>query len=72
MDPDTEIERDLKDAQEAMESVARAARLRRQEAVMRARRAGWSKYKIANTLGVRGPTVDSIIKSAESDSANED
>jgi hypothetical protein len=31
---------------------------------MRARDAGWSKYRIAAVLGVRGPTVDSIIKAA--------
>ena len=32
---------------------------------MLAKDAGWSKYKIAATLGVKGPTVDSIIESAE-------
>ena len=32
---------------------------------MLAREHGWSKYRIAATLGVKGPTVDSIIASAE-------
>lgn len=65
---DTEIEHKLTKAQAAMEA-ARAARVERQEAVLLAREAGWSKYRIAAVLGVRGPTVDSILKSAESDPA---
>jgi len=32
---------------------------------MLARSEGWSKYRIAATLGVKGPTVDSIISAAE-------
>jgi len=38
---------------------------------MLAREHDWSKYKIAATLGVKGPTVDSIIKSAERHEAKE-
>jgi DNA-binding NarL/FixJ family response regulator len=64
MDTDAQLERELTEAQAAIAS-AREARLRRQEAVTRARAAGWSKYRIAQVLGVRGPTVDSILKSAE-------
>ena len=44
---------------------AREAPARRRKAVMLAREHGWSKYRIAATLGVKGPTVDSIIASAE-------
>jgi len=61
---DAEIERRLKDSQERIIE-AREATTERREAVMLARRAGWSKYRIAATLGVKGPTVDSIIESAE-------
>lgn len=65
---DSEIERKLTEAQARVVS-AREARTERQEAVMAARAHGWSKYKIAAVLGVRGPTVDSIIASAERDDA---
>ena len=34
---------------------------------MEAREAGRSKYRIANVLGVKAPTVDSIISAAERD-----
>jgi hypothetical protein len=61
---DAEIERELTEAQDAMRA-ADAARLRRQAAVMAAREAKWSKYRIAKVLGVGGPTVDSIIAAAE-------
>ena len=61
---DSEIERELAEAQADIVR-ARAAPVRRRKAVMLARAAGWSKYKIAATLGVKGPTVDSIIASAE-------
>lgn len=57
------IERELVEAQADIVK-ARAAPVRRRKAVMAARDAGWSKYKIAATLGVKGPTVDSIIESA--------
>ena len=63
MDP---LEQELIDAQAAVQS-AKQARIRRPEAVIRAREAGWSKYKIAAVLGVRGPTVDSIISAAGGD-----
>lgn len=41
-----------------------AIRQDRQNAVLEARAAGWSKYRIAGVLGVAGPTVDSIVKTA--------
>jgi DNA-directed RNA polymerase specialized sigma24 family protein len=61
---DSDIERELNEAQ-ADVIKAREAPARRRRAVMLAREHGWSKYKIAATLGVKGPTVDSIIESAE-------
>jgi len=61
---DTEITRKLTEAQSAL-AETRKAEARRREAVMLAREYGWSKYRIAAVLGVKGPTVDSIIKSAE-------
>jgi hypothetical protein len=61
---DSEIERALTQAQAAMKA-ADHARARRQGAVVAARDAGWSKYRIAKVLGVGGPTVDSIIAAAE-------
>jgi len=67
---DTQIERELTEAQ-ADVIKAREAPARRRKAVMLARAAGWSKYRIAATLGVRGPTVDSIIASAERESGGE-
>jgi DNA-directed RNA polymerase specialized sigma24 family protein len=64
---DSEIERALIEAQTAV--TADQARVRRREVVMQARAAGWSKYRIAAVLGVKGPTVDAIIASAEASSA---
>lgn len=61
---ESEIERELNEAQADVRK-AREASVRRRKAVMLAREAGWSKYKIAATLGVKGPTVDSIIEAAE-------
>ena len=66
MNDDDDIERELRDAQAAVVA-ARAARLRRKAAVAAAQQAGWSKYRIAATLGVKAPTVDSIIKAAAPD-----
>jgi DNA-directed RNA polymerase specialized sigma24 family protein len=60
---DADIERELTEAQADVVK-ARAAPARRRKAVAAARDAGWSKYRIAATLGVKGPTVDSIIASA--------
>lgn len=57
------IERRLRAAQAGLRA-AEEARVERQEAVMAAREAGWSKYKIAQVLGVGAPTVASIIASA--------
>lgn len=65
---DTAIEDELAQAQAAMLE----APARRQRAVMAARAAGWSKYKIAATLGVKEPTVTSIIKTAEKNAAKEE
>lgn len=62
---DTEIARELSEAQAEFDQETRRVRLRRQTAVKRAREAGWSKYRIAATMGIKGPTVDSIISSAE-------
>lgn len=61
---DPAIEAELVAAQAAVDS-AKQARIRRQDAVVKARAAGWSKYRIAAVLGVKGPTVDSILKAAE-------
>jgi DNA-directed RNA polymerase specialized sigma24 family protein len=61
---DAVIRRMLTEAQAAV-VMAREAPVQRRKAVMLAREAGWSKYRIAATLGVKGPTVDSIIASAE-------
>ena len=57
---EAEIRRELTRAQDQVVK----APLRRRKAVMLAREHGWSKYKIAATLGVKGPTVDSIIAAA--------
>ena len=65
---DAQIERELKESQAAMDAVV-AARQRRQAAVAAARDAQWSKYKIAQVLGVAGSTVDSILASVERDQA---
>lgn len=63
-----EIEAQLRATQAAVLKAAKSAqqaRARRQEAVLAARAAGMSKYRIAAVLDVKGPTVDSIIKAAE-------
>lgn len=67
---DTEIERELTEAQ-ADVIKAREAPARRRKAVTLAREHGWSKYRIAAVLGVRGPTVDSIIASVEREQQQE-
>ena len=67
---DSEITRELTTAQADVVK-AREAPARRRRAVMLARDAGWSKYRIAAVLGVKGPTVDSIIASAERKSGGE-
>jgi hypothetical protein len=61
---DEAIGRRLRDAQAGI-ALLEAARLRRQAAVMAAKNADWSKYKIAAVLGVERPTVDSIITAAK-------
>lgn len=60
-----EIGRRLAEAQQAFIDGTRKLCLERQQAVVEARAAGWSKYKIAATMGIKGPTVDSIIETAE-------
>lgn len=60
-----EIERDLAEKQAEFKEGTRRLRLARKEAVKRAQDAGLSKYRIAAVMGVKGPTVDSIISSAE-------
>ena len=67
---ESEIERELTEAQADVVK-AREAPARRRKAVVLARDAGWSKYRIAAVLGVKGPTVDSIIASAERESGGE-
>lgn len=57
------IEKELVAAQAALDA-ALQARVRRQEIVVKARAAGWSKYRIAAVLGVKAPTVDSILRAA--------
>jgi DNA-directed RNA polymerase specialized sigma24 family protein len=61
---DTEIEHELTEAQAAFDRISEI-RARRQRAVMAARDAGWSKYRIAAMLNVGAPTVDSIIAAAK-------
>ena len=62
---ETAIERELHEAQAAFLAGTHDLRKRRQEAVVAARAAGLSKYKIAAVMGIKGPTVDSIISAAE-------
>ena len=62
---ETAIEHELLAAQGAFLAGTRKLRKRRQDAVVAARAAGLSKYKIALVMGVKGPTVDSIISAAE-------
>jgi DNA-binding NarL/FixJ family response regulator len=65
---DADMEQRLKDAQAGVVA-AREATRHRQQVVSEARAAGWSKYKIAAVLGVKPPTVDSIIKAIEAQAA---
>ena len=58
------IERQLRDAQKGIDALRDAVGVR-QQAVKKARAAGWSKYRIAKVLGVNAPTVDSIVKTLE-------
>lgn len=64
-DGDPEIRQRLVTANDAFKEGTARLRLERQEAVMEAKRAGWTKYKIAAAMGVRAPTLDSIIEAAE-------
>jgi hypothetical protein len=64
---ESEIRARLKEAQDAV--LADEAKANRRKIVMIAIDHGWTKYKIAAALGVKGPTVDSIIKTAEKEAA---
>lgn len=64
MSDETDIERRLAEVQEAFATGMRKLRLERQQAVIEARAAGLSKYRIAAVMGIKGPTVDSIIAAA--------
>jgi DNA-directed RNA polymerase specialized sigma24 family protein len=61
---DDEIERRLRAAQVKVRAID-GARVERQEAVMAAVAADWSKYRIAQVLKVSAATVTSIIDTAE-------
>jgi len=61
---DEDIRNELINANRDWLTVTAEYRKRRQDAVMKALSAGWSKYAIAQAMGVAGPTVDSIIKAA--------
>lgn len=67
MNDESAIERKLAEAQQAFAEGTRRLRIERQQVVMEARAAGISKYRIAAVMGIKGPTVDSIIKAAEGD-----
>lgn len=60
---ESEIRARLEEAQKAV--LADEAKANRRKIVMIAIDHGWTKYKIAAALDVKGPTVDSIIKTAE-------
>ena len=64
-----DIERRLAETQEAFKAGTRELRLKRQQAVMEALAAGLSKYRIAATMRIKGPTVDSIIEAATREQA---
>lgn len=57
--------RELVASQKAFDAGLTKLRRRRQAAVMAALAGGVNKYQIAKAMGVHGPTVDSIIKTAE-------
>jgi DNA-directed RNA polymerase specialized sigma24 family protein len=68
-----ELEAQLRATQAAVQKAtdsSQKARARRQKAVLEARAANWSKYRIAAVLGVKAPTVDSIIKAAEKEAGD--
>jgi DNA-directed RNA polymerase specialized sigma24 family protein len=69
---ETAIERELADAQAAFLAGTRELRKRRQDAVMAARAVEMSKYKIAAVMGIKGPTVDSIISAAKREAESDE
>jgi DNA-binding NarL/FixJ family response regulator len=60
---DDEIKAKLEEAQRAV--LADEAKVNRRKIVAIALEHGWTKYKIAAALDVKGPTVDSIIETIE-------
>lgn len=66
---ESEIRAGLKAAQDAV--LADEAKVNRRKWVMIALEHGWTKYKIAAALNVKGPTVDSIIKTAEKEAGGQ-
>lgn len=62
---ETDIERELIEAQAEVTEIATQARLRRQRAVMAALDAGWKPYRIARVMGIAGGTLNAIITAAE-------
>lgn len=67
----TLINQELADAQADYVTKWARAKAMRRLAVLDARAAGWSKYRIAATLGVKVPTVTAIIATAEKNAAKE-
>jgi DNA-binding NarL/FixJ family response regulator len=67
---DATIERKLVDIQAALVESQKLI-TQRQDAVTAAIAHGWSKYRIAATLGVKESTVRSIIATAEKNAAKE-
>jgi DNA-binding NarL/FixJ family response regulator len=61
---DEDIRGELAKAQRDWATITIQFRQARQDIVMKALAAGWSKYAIAQAMGVKGPTVDSIISTA--------
>jgi predicted transcriptional regulator len=61
------IESELVKAQKAYTAGIERLRARRAAAVLAAREARWTTYRIARTLGVDIKTVDAILKAANKD-----
>lgn len=60
-----DIERELVASQAEVTEIATQARLRRQRAVLAALDAGWSRYRIAQVMGIASGTLNAIIAAAE-------
>jgi DNA-binding NarL/FixJ family response regulator len=72
MSDEDAVRQRLDDAQRTFAEGTRRLRAERQQAVMEALNAGWTKYKIAATMGIKGPTLDSIITAAEREAKVDD